>query len=114
MFTALQSLCADNAVVISESLDVGRLYEENCKRKAIDDLDWWHLLERLEGIIESDQKLVILDRDYKSLTCPGCTYASRENRLGNRFQCKRCGMEMNPDLVALFNLWGQWLETIKK
>jgi hypothetical protein len=111
MFEELKNLCSDQNVIITESLDVARLYTNPSKCKTIDDLDWWHLLEHLEGMVGQQQKVVILDRNYKSQTCPACSDSSFGNRQGKYFKCKQCGIEIDPDLVALLNLWQKWLET---
>ena len=113
MFVALKSVCSDYDLIITESLDVARLYENPSKCKTIDDLDWWHLLEQLEGMAGQKQKVVILDRNYKSQTCPACNNSSFGNRQGKYFKCKQCGVGIDPDLVALLNLWRHWLGKTK-
>lgn len=102
MFNTLESLCAPFKTVITESLDIARLYQQPCKQKAIDDLDWWHLLERVQQITQK-QKLVLVSHPYKSLVCPYCQHSNYRNRSGNQFKCLRCGVSPNPDLVALLN-----------
>ncbi len=111
MFDLLKTICDQYNTIITESLDVARLYEHACKRKAIDDLDWWHLLKRLNGISNPHQRVVLVERDFKSLTCPICFYSSVDNRQKNCFKCQRCRVEIHPDLVALLNFWRSWLET---
>lgn len=109
MFDRLELLCSSYTTVITESLNVERLYGQVSKRKAIDDLDWWHLLERLERITQN-QTLVMVSHPNKSLQCAVCQHSSYKNRSGNDFRCQKCGVSPNPDLVALLNFWQEWLE----
>jgi hypothetical protein len=111
MFVALETVCQDSTVIITETLDIHRLYQNPSKRRAIDDLDWWNLIAELQQrTTKNQQELVLLPRDYKSLTCPNCRHCSLTNRLHNGFRCQKCQSQVHPDIVALLNLWHEWLE----
>ena len=109
MFERLEQLCDGYKVILTETLDVEQLYLNFAKKTIIDDLDWWNLLKNLGAITKQEQQLVLLPQAYKSICCPGCLHSEPQNREGQRFKCKKCGFIDNPDVVALLNIWSQWM-----
>jgi hypothetical protein len=95
-----------HSTIITERLDVGRLYACPQKRAVIDDLGWHWLMADLDQLTTArGQHLLALSHFDHSLTCPECRTKHFGNRRGNHFLCQRCGLELDPDLVALLNLW---------
>ncbi len=114
MLEKLVEVAKDYRVVVTETLDVETLHQAACKQTVIKDLGWLNLLEDFKGLLEDQgTELVLLERMYKSLTCPNCQHSSRENRNGNSFYCLRCGFGGLPDFMAGMNMWTDWLSRAK-
>ncbi|MEM1612658.1 MAG: zinc ribbon domain-containing protein [Desulfurococcaceae archaeon] len=56
---------------------------------------------------ERGLNVVEVDARRTSITCPSCGYMDRENRIGDRFKCKKCGFEFNSHYVACLNLFSR-------
>uniref|UniRef100_A0A7J3JQ21 Cas12f1-like TNB domain-containing protein n=1 Tax=Ignisphaera aggregans TaxID=334771 RepID=A0A7J3JQ21_9CREN len=54
---------------------------------------------------ERGLNVVKVDAKKTSITCPSCRYVDKENRNGDRFECKKCGFEFNSHYVACLNLF---------
>lgn len=110
MLEKLVEVAQDYDTVVSETLDVGRLHQSFWKQQVIKDLGWFSLLEDFRALLEQQgTKLVLLEREYKSLTCPNCQCSSRENRYRNSFYCVNCGFGGAPDFMAGMNMWADWI-----
>ena len=110
MLEKLVEIAKDYRLVISETLDVHRLHQFYWKKAVIEDLGWLSLLKDFKGLLETQgTELILLEREYKSLTCPRCQCTSRENRNGNEFSCVQCSFNGAPDFMAGMNMWADWL-----
>ena len=49
-------------------------------------------------------KVVYVDAQYTSISCPVCGYTAKENRDMRRFCCKNCGFEEHADIVGAKNI----------
>ena len=49
-------------------------------------------------------KVIYVDAQYTSISCPVCGYATKENRDKRRFCCKNCGFEEHADIVGAKNI----------
>ena len=49
-------------------------------------------------------KVIYVDSQYTSISCPVCGYATKENRDKRRFCCKNCGFEEHADIVGAKNI----------
>ena len=49
-------------------------------------------------------QVVFVPAAYSSQHCPECGYTSRENRSGDRFECKHCGYKAHADQNGAWNL----------
>ncbi|MEM4767262.1 MAG: transposase [Ignisphaera sp.] len=56
---------------------------------------------------ERGLNVVKVDAKKTSITCPSCRYVDKENRNGDRFECKKCGFEFNSHYVACLNLFSR-------
>ena len=110
MLEKLVELAKDYRLVISETLDVHRLHQFYWKKAVIEDLGWLSLLKDFKGLLETQgTELILLEREYKSLTCPRCQCTSPRNRNGNEFYCVQCSFNGAPDFMAGMNMWADWL-----
>ena len=115
MLEKLVSVAKDYDIVVTETLDVGRLHQSFWKKTVIEDLGWLHLLEDFKTLLEQQNtRLVLLEREYKSLTCPNCHCSSRDNRNKNKYTCIACGFSGEPDFMAGMNMWADWNKQTKK
>jgi Putative transposase DNA-binding domain len=98
--------------IITEALDVPRLYACPQKKSVIDDLGWHTLMSDVRQLTTNrNQHLELVSYFDHSLTCPECRHKNFANRQRNRFSCTQCGLTLDPDLVALLNLWATQLKT---
>ena len=49
-------------------------------------------------------KVIYVDSQYTSISCPVCGYTAKENRDKRRFCCKNCGFEEHADIVGAKNI----------
>ena len=111
MLEKLVEVAGEYQIVVTETLDVPRLNQYLWKQKVIEDLGWKTLLQDFQRLLEGQGKeLVLLKRDYKSLTCPNCLTISHQNRTQNSFCCVNCRFESEPDFISGMNLWADWNE----
>ncbi|MEY4531812.1 MAG: hypothetical protein RLZZ156_2533 [Deinococcota bacterium] len=110
MLEKLVEVARDYQIVVTETLDVLRLDQYRKKQQVIEDLGWKTLLPDFQELLERQGiKLVLLERDYKSLTCPNCQHVDHKNRIQNSFRCVNCRFEAEPDFISGMNMWADWL-----
>jgi len=64
-----------------------------------------YLVDKLErSCLENGILLSKVDPAYTSQTCSKCGAIHKESRVGERFKCVACGMEMDADLNAAINI----------
>ena len=49
-------------------------------------------------------KVVYVNPQYTSISCPVCGYTAKENRDGKEFNCKNCGFKEHADIVGAKNI----------
>jgi IS605 OrfB family transposase len=59
---------------------------------------------RIEGSL-----VALIDPAYTSQRCSKCGHTEKANRVGPRFKCKKCGLELNSDVNASRNIRFKYL-----
>ena len=78
------------------------------KTKSNNLLQYWSyrtVIDKLERLSEEEGfRLIKVQPAYTSQTCSNCGSCNEENRKGENFHCKDCGMEMDADTNAARNI----------
>lgn len=74
-------------------------------RKAVAPWTYRQVLERIEQIAQENRvRLVEVDPRNTSRTCPRCGLVAAENRMGERFECRKCHYSADADYVGALNV----------
>ncbi len=74
-------------------------------RRDYKNLPYGHLAKRVETLTSLEGfQTVRVNPAWTSQTCPVCNHRDRQNRSGDRFQCKVCGFTAHADIVAATNI----------
>ena len=58
-------------------------------------------------------KVVYVNPQYTSISCPVCGYTAKENRNGKDFNCKNCGFKEHADTIGAKNIMLRVLKSLQ-
>jgi IS605 OrfB family transposase len=83
-------------------------------RKAISPWTYCQVIERVKCKAQENRvRLVEIDPAYTSQTCPVCKKVSKENRVGEHFQCVSCAWSCDADTVGALNVLARTTDTLR-